>query len=304
MPTDNRIIRPGARLPIPRRSAVPRALSLGQIDQEFDYGPSPLAPRDVPIDLRERFIHHDAAGGVAGSGPGLLPNGSQDLTGLINDVHSIAGTLVLRRGLIGRVVTITSIPQLIINQQELAGRGYLLLNPAGVVGLTAKGTLVSSTTLVGATTLQTASLGVANYKTLKLFINVTALAGGPVTFALQTLDPVSGTAQFVSQTISLAVTGVSYADLGTLGVDTDFSILVTVPAASSITFTIGFVLKDGLDGTSAGVTQTIFMGGAAVSSVAGYPLLSGKERSFYLMENVQLYAVTAGPNLSMNIFEL
>jgi hypothetical protein len=300
MPNDTRIIRPGQRVVMQRR-----APSLGQADQELSYGPSPLAARDVPVDLRERFIHHDPSSGVAGSGPGILPNGSQDLTGLITDVHSIAGTLVLRRGLIGRVVTITSTPQLIISQQELGGRGYLLLNPAGVVGLTAKGTLVSSTTLVGATTLQTSSLGVANYKTLKLFINATFVAGaGPVTFDFETLDPVTGTVQFISQTISLVATALSYTDLGTLGVDTDFSILVTVPAGTTITFTIGFVLKDGLDGTSAGVTQTIFTGGPAVSSVAGYPLLSGKERAFYLMENVQLYAVTAGPNLNMNIFEL
>jgi hypothetical protein len=63
-------------------------------------------------------------------------------------------------------------------------------------------------------------------------------------------------------------------------------------------------LKDGLEGTSTGVTQTIFIGGAGVLSTAGYPLLSGQERPFYLMENVQLYAVTASPSLSLNIFEL
>ena len=281
-----------------------RADSLGQVDRELEYGPEPLPIRDVPIDVRSRLIQqYGGAGGVGGVG--LLPNGSQDLSGLINDVHSIAGTLVLRRGLIGRVVTITSVASLIINQQELGGRGYLLLNPAGVVGLTAKGTLVSSTTLVGATTLQSASLGVANYKTAKLFINATFGAGvGPVTFALQTLDPVTGTVQFVSQTLSMAATGQLYADIGTLGVDTDFSVLVTVPAGTTVTVAIGFVLKDGLDGTSAGVTQTIFMGQAGVSIVAGYPLLSGKERAFYIMENVQIYAVTAGPSLSLNIFEL
>ncbi len=281
-----------------------RAASLGQLDNEFDHGPQPLSPRDVPIDLRERRIHHDVGAGGAG-GAGLLPNGSQDLSGLINDVHSIAGTLVLRRGLIGRVVAIPSTPVLIINQQEVGGRGYLLLNPAGVVGLTAKGTLVSSQVLTGLTTLQSASLGVANYKTAKLFINATFTAGaGPVTFDFETLDPITGTLQFISQTISMTATGLVYTDIGTLGVDTDFSVLITVPAGTTITVAIGFVLKDGLDGTSAGVTQTIFTGGPGVSFVAGYPLLSGKERAFYLMENVQLYAVTAGPTLNMNIFEL
>lgn len=285
---------------IPQR--VRRAGSLGQTDDEFNHGPQPLDPRDVPIDLRGRRIHQDA--GVGGGAAGLLPSGAQDLSELIKDVHSIAGTVVLRRGLIGRVVSILSTPVLIINQQEAGGRGYLLLNPAGVVGLTAKGTLIPLTTMVGALTLTSASLGVANYKTGKLFFGVTFTAGaGPVTFDIQTLDPVTGLF-FISQTISVVATGNVYADIGTLGVDTDLNILVTVPAGTTITFTVGFVLKDGLEGTSTGVTQTIFMGGPGVSSTAGYPLLSGKERPFYLMENVQLYAVTAGPTLNMNIFEL
>lgn len=281
---------------------VRRANSLGQMDEEFDYGPSPLVPRDVPIDLRERYIRHDR-GGVGGGGEG---GGPQDLSQLINDVHSIAGTLVLRRGLLGRVVTITSTPSLIINQQERGGRGYLLLNPAGVVGLTAKGTLIDSTTLVGATTLTSGSLGVANYKNAKFFVIATFAAGvGPVTFDLQTLDPVSGATYITSQTVfNLVATGNAYADVGSLGIDTDLRMFVTVPAGTTITFTVGFVLKDGLEGTSAGATQTIFMGSSGVSTTAGYPLLSGKERPFYLMENVQLYAITTGPSLNINIFEL
>jgi hypothetical protein len=284
---------------IPAR--VRRANSLGQVDNEFDYGPQALPLKDVPIDLRGRPIHHDR---IVGGVP-QLPGGGQDLSGLINDVHSIAGTLVLRRGLIGRVVPITSTPILIINQQEIGGRGYLLLNPAGVVGLTAKGTLIPSTNMVGALTLQSASLGVANYKTAKLFFNVVFNVGaGPVTFDIQTLDPVTGTVWLISQTISVVATGNVYADIGTLGVDTDLSVFVTVPGGTTITFSVGFVLKDGLDGTSTGVTQTIFMGGPGVTPTAGYPLLSGKERPFYLMENVQLYAVTAGPALNMNVFEL
>jgi hypothetical protein len=59
-----------------------------------------------------------------------------------------------------------------------------------------------------------------------------------------------------------------------------------------------------LSGTSAGATQTIFVGGAGVSPVSGYPLLAGQEKPFYLEENVKLYAVTSGANLDMNIFEL
>jgi hypothetical protein len=295
------------RLPrsgVMRSGGVGRANSLGQFDEEFNYGPKPLDRNDVPIDIRERYIKNDALGtpGVMGGGQ---PSGWSDLGGLIRDVHSLAGTSQLRRGLIGRVVTVTSSPTLIVYQQEVEGRGYLFLNPSGVVGLTAKGTLLSSTNLVGNTTLQTGSLGVANYKTARLFFNVTFNVGaGPVTFNIQTLDPVTGTLWFTSQTESFVATGNRYVDIGDLGVDTDLAVTITVPLGTTITTAIGFVLKDGLEGTSAGVTQTIFLGSAGVTSTAGYPLLAGKEREFFVTENIQLFAVTAGPTLSLNIFEL
>ena len=297
-----RIIDPRKEL-TPYGLSVERAGSLGQIDNEFGYGPQPLHPRDVPIDLRGRIIRHDRPGAYGGAGAGAGAGGLGDLSQLINDVHSIAGVFVLRRGLLGRVQTITTIPQLIIQAQE--PRGYLLLNPTGVVGLTATGTLFSSTTLVGATTLTSGSVGVANFKTARFFVTATFVAGvGPVTFDLQTLDPVSSTF-ITSQTVfSLAATGSAYADVGTNGIDTDFQMLVTVPAGTTITFTTGYVLKDGLEGTSAGATQTIFIGGSGVAPQSGYPLLPGKEKPFYFMENVSLYAVTAGPSLDMNIFEL
>lgn len=295
------IITPGNR--------VRRAGSLGQLDAEFDYGPRPLMKRDVPIDLHERIIRDNRAGGEDGVGiPGYGPGGfSGDLSQLINDVHSIAGVVVLRRGLIGRVVTITNSPQQIIQQSEVGGRGYLLLNPTGVVGLTAAGTLFPLTTIVGTgTSLVSGSLGVANYKTARFFVKATFNVGaGPVTFDLQTLDPVDGTTYITSQTLwALTATGNAYADVGTMGIDTDVRMSVTVPIGTTITFTVGFVLKDGLEGTSAGASQTIFIGNSGVSPNSGFPILAGKEKAFYLMENVSLHAVTAGPSIDMNIFEL
>jgi hypothetical protein len=280
---------------------VQRAPSLGALDNEFNYGPKALNPRDVPIDLRERYIRHDKFGQAAVDPQTGLPDFSQ----LINDVHSIAGVFVLRRGLLGRTMLITSTPQLIIQAQE--PRGYLLLNPAGVVGLTATGILFNAgTNLVGATTLTSGSVGVANYKTGRFTVKAVFNAGvGPVTFDLQTLDPVDGVTWITVQTIfNLAATGNFYADVGTLGIDTDMRILVTVPAATTITFDMGFILKDGLEGTSAGATQTIFVGQSGVSASSGYPILAGKEKPFYFMENVSLYGVTSGPSLTLNIFEL
>ena len=290
---------------------VRRPGNLGQLDNEFSNGPRSLPIADVPIDLHERLIRHDKGYNPYGNGTGTDSGGGSgqgglgDLSALVKDVHNIAGVVVLRRGLLGRVVTITSTPQLIINQVEVGGRGYLLLNPAGVVGLTAQGTVFSSQTLVGATTLTSGTLGVANYKTGRFTVIASFGAGvGPVTFDLQTLDPVDGTTWITTQTIfSLAATGNAYVNVGDLGIDVDARILVTVPAGTTITFTMGFILKDGLEGTSAGATQTIFLGGAGVNPASGFPLLAGKDRSYYFEENVSMYAVTSGPNLDMNIFE-
>lgn len=296
MPPENKrfIMRP------PQPLVTRRAASLGQLDTEFDTGPKPLNARDIPIDLRERYIHHDKFGQVSVDPGTGLPDFSQ----LFNDVHSIAGVFILKRGLLGRTVVVTSVPQLIIQAQE--PKGYLLLNPAGVVGLTAQGIVFNPTSLVGATTLASGALGVANFKNGAFTLKVTAFAGaGPVTFDLQTLDPVDGVTWITTQTVfSISGTGTFYANVGTLGIDVNARIFVTVPGGTSLTYDMGFFLKDGLQGTSAGSSQTIFVGQSGVSQVVGYPILAGQEKSFYFMENVSLYAVTTGPSLTLNIFEL
>lgn len=277
-----------------------RAGSLGQLDQEMETGPGVLNPRDVPADLLSRYIH--AGGFATGQGAGQGGFGGFDPR-IYDDVHAIASTLRLDRGLLGRVVTVTSNPQQIINAQY--GRAYLLLNPAGATGLTTTGTLISSTTAVGATTVTSGTLGVANYKSARFFVEATFGAGaGPVTFDLQTANPVTGTF-ITSQTLwTLTATGNDYAFVDQLGIDTDARMFVTVPVGTTITFSVGYVLKDGLEGTTAGVIQTIFLGGAGVTSSSGYPLLNGKEKAFYFGQNVSLYAVTSGPSLDLNIFEL
>lgn len=289
----------------PPMGGVRRADSLGQLDHEFNHGPSPLQTRDVPIDLRNRIIR-GGPGMTGGVGPDGVPiPAPYDLSIMQRDVHSIAGLNVLRKGLLGRVVVVTSIPSLIVQCQEGDGRGYLLLNPAGVVGLTAEGTVFNTQTVVGPNTVLSGTLGVANYKNAAFTIVATFGAGvGPVTFDLQTRDPVTDVFITTQTLASLAATGNVYINVGNLGIDVDAQILVTVPAATTITFSMGFILKDGLEGTSAGASQTIFFGGAGVNPVSGYPLLAGKERSFYFEENVLLYAVTGGPSLSMNIFEM
>ena len=282
--------------------------NMGQLDQELGYGPRPLPSGEVPVDLLPKFIT-EQKGGMPGGGPlpgsGTTP-GIDYMSGIANDVHAIAGTTLLSVGLLGRVVPVTSSAIVVADCQFIGGRGYLFLNPAGTVGLTASGTLIAVTgALVGATTVTSASLGVANYKTARFFVDATFTAGaGPVTFDVQTLNPATGL-WITTQTIfNLTATGTAYANIGTLGVDTDIRMFVTVPVGTTINFSVGYVLKDGLEGTSTGIAQTIFLGGSGVAAQSGYPILSGKERSFYLKENTKVYAVTGGPSLNINVFEL
>lgn len=283
---------------------------LDQLNYEIDHGPIPLEWDRVPPDLYERKVQEyrvvgdrytPAPGGTVG-----IPETSNDLVRkILNDTNVLASTVALDRGLIGRIVLVTSTPTLILNAQYL--RGYLLLNPAAAVGLTSAGTLLSTTFLSnGLSPFSTVSLGVGNYKTLRLTLNVTGFSGaGTVIFDAQTLDPADGSTWITTQTLfSVTANGTFYANLGDFGVDTDFRILISIPVGVTLNARIGFVLKDGLEGTSTGVAQTIFIGPSGVTSDVGYPLLSGREKAFYLRENTVLYAVTSGPTLPLRIFEL
>lgn len=282
--------------------------NMGQLDQELSYGPSPLPSSEVPVDLLPKYITEQKGGMYSGGMPGLpggVP-GIDYIQGIASDVHAIAGITLLSVGLLGRIVSITSSPQIVADCLFLGGRGYLFLNPAGTVGLTASGTLIAATgALAGAQTVTSAVLGVANYNTARFFVNATFTAGaGPVTFDIQTKNPVTGLFVTTQTVFNLTATGTGYANVGTLGVDTDLQMLVTIPVGTTINFSVGYVLKDGLEGTSTGIAQTIFLGGSGVAAQSGYPVLSGKERSFYLKENTKVYAVTGGPTLNMNVFEL
>ncbi|MEM4360109.1 MAG: hypothetical protein QXT45_06235 [Candidatus Bilamarchaeaceae archaeon] len=285
-------------------------VNLGQMREELEYGPKSLSWEDVPVDLYERPVQeYQVVGNRVFPRSELMPSvpfdPSQYIPQIARDTNIIASTTVLDRGLIGRVVLVPNTPVEVINAQFL--RGYLLLNPALAVGLTSAGTLLSNTALSNAVSpFNTSVLGVANYKTLRLTLNVTNFTGpGPVTFDTQTLDPVSGTTFITVQTVfSVTGNGNFYASLGQFGVDTDFRIQITIPAGTTLNASIGFVLKDGLEGTSAGQAQTIFIGQNGVTPDSGYPLLSGREKAFYLRPNTQLFAVTNGPTLPLRVFEL
>lgn len=275
------------------------------------YGNAPLPLPMVPADMRPRRIaeYQIGPGGIMQEVPAAVgPAGGVDywLQKIASDTDKIASTLILRRGLLGRTVVVQTTPTLLVTAQFL--RGYIFLNPATTTGLTSAGTLralatdgASTATLTG----NTSTLGVANFLNLHLYIRVTSVVGGgTITLTAQTLDPTS-LAWFDSQVV-LPATGAAtdtYVDVGSFGVATDFRIRWAITAGTDVTFSIGFVLKEGLSGTSSGVNQTIFLGTSGVTTSNGYPLLEGKEKDWWLMENVQLFGIANSP-LPIRIFEL
>lgn len=272
---------------------------------------------DLPIDLRPRPITEYNAGYGGSSQSGLdlaskgngvsVPDNLRDyLLGKIADsTHISAATMVLDRGLIGRSITIGTTPIRIIQSQFL--RGYIIMNPSLIVGGTAVGTLVASASRTAAGNTQATPLGVANYRDLHLFLNVTAVAGATPTLNIysQSQDPVSlNWADTQLLYTDIAATGTYYANPGSLGLSTDFALRWEIAGVGAdFTFSIGYVLKEGLPGTGAGVGKTLYLGNSGVTVNSGFPLLEGQSRSFFLRENTELWAV-ANTSLDLRVFEL
>lgn len=296
---DGKIVRPDRpiirRRPNNENNEMRGLVKIAQ-EQALGLNPRPLPEDMLPIDMRPRLVQEYKRGGP-GSGGGI----EGYLAHIAGDTHIIHKTLVLDRGLIGRVVTITTEPQQIVRAEFL--RGYTFLNPAALVGLTSAGTSLASAERSGTT--NSAAQGVANFLEGHFWLDITTAPGGSddVTIRLQALDPTSLNYADVQDLMIETATGTYYANTGQLGLGTDFRISAIVSGSASATFSVGFVLKNGLIGTSGGVDQTIYLGGKGVTTVAGYPLLNGKERTWYFTENTELYAVAAA-SIPLRIFEL
>jgi len=296
------------------RFGRPRFNGLGQVVEagrsyeidELNNGPSSLDYADVPVDMYPRPVdnYQRNPDGTISAGGELSPLDSY-LDRIARDTNILSSIATLKRGLFGRTVTVTTTPQLFVNAAYL--RGYIFLNPNELAGTTSAGTLLAATSRGTATadlTGNSASLGVANFLSGHFFVRISAISGGAlVTLTLQALDPTSGLFMDVQDLITaIAVTGSTYVFVDAIGIATDVRVRWTITAGDA-TFSVGFVLKNGLAGTSAGISQTIFLGGPEVSVNSGFPLLNGQSERFFLQENVQLWAV-ANASLPFKIFEL
>jgi len=217
----------------------------------------------------------------------------------------ILGSLrIIGRGITTRSVLITPRPTLII--QTSAPQGITIINPSPAVGLTTSFPYIVPGTVFSLTGDTKANpIGVANYDSLHLFINVTG-ATGTFNFTAMAKDELTGAWVDVQDIVPAGIssTGVFYGFFSGLGVVSNFALKWTDNGGGgSLTASIGYTLKNGLGGTSAGGATTVFIGSDGVSSFSGYPILEGQYRDFNMRENVSLYGITGGGNVSINIIE-
>lgn len=293
------------------RKIVPykRRIGLGDLVRDTGFEHSGLAypvDENLPIDLQPRSITVPTGRyGAAGAGGFGYPNNLNDqlLSQIADDAHILAATNVLDKGLLATVVTVTTEPTLLIRSQYL--RGYIILNPATIVGTTSTGTVLASASRSSTGNTQADVLSVANYRDLHLFLDVTAVPGAGATLDIfsQALDPLSAKWADIQNIFpAITATGTYYANVGSLGLTTDFAIRWSI-SSGNFTFSIGFVLKEGLPGTSNGLSNTVYLGNSGVTTTAGFPLLEGQSRGWYLRENTELWAI-AGSTLELRVFAL
>ena len=276
-----------------------------RLRNEMMGGPQPLPMDMVPVDLRPRRIQEFRRG----PNGQLIPGGSlveanmspldRYISQIAQDTHDLASTQVLQRGLLSRAITVTTAPTLLVDARFL--RGYIFLNPAESTGLTTTSTLVASAARTAAD--NSATVGISSYVDQHFFLDVSAITAGTLEIIQQALDPVSGNWADVQTLFTATATGTTYAYTGATGSGANMRVRWTIAGGGTITFSVGQVLKQGLIGTTAGVSQTIYIGNAGVTTTSGFPLLDGQQQKFYLRENTKLYGV-AGASLTMRIFEL
>ena len=228
------------------------------------------------------------------------------LENIAKGINTLSSINLIRRGFIGRTVSVGTSPTEIINSDFV--RGFIVLNPATLLGTTSSGALLASATQSANGNTQASSLGVANFRDMHLYLDVTAFNGTNPTLKViaQTKDPVSGN-WVDSQTLWSDINTVTtrYTQIAGMGLATDFAIRWVIGGSNSpdFTFSVGYAVKDGLVGTASGVGRTIYIGPSGVTTTSGFPLFEGQSKRFYFEENIKLFAV-AETTLDVKVFDL
>jgi hypothetical protein len=222
------------------------------------------------------------------------------LASIADSTNRLASLRTISYAMTSRLVTVGTTPTLIL--QSPRDRAYTIINPTAAVGLTTSGVFFSDI-ISAAGNSQSTPLGVANYDSLHLFVEVTEASGLTLNVISQVQNPINSGWIDVQDVVSAGITtnGNFYFNMGNFGVATQFAIRWTI--SGSCVLSAGYVLKGGLGGSSTGSANTVFLGDTGVSVQAGYPLLEGQSRDFNVLENGVIYGIAA-QNVNINIIEL
>ncbi len=201
---------------------------------------------------------------------------------------------VIGQSIIPRVVSVINKPVQLFKATD--PKGLIILNPSASAGLTTTGTLLTSAAYAALATGNTQStpIGVSNFDHMSLFLNITVAGGGTVRIDTLTQNPLTlGWAIANNDIFGVpSVTGEYYANIGNLGIDTNFAIKYTIGAGGGVTFSLSYSLKDGLPGSSSGILRTIYIGPNGVNTTAGFDLLEGQTRTFFFNKNAELWGIS------------
>ena len=247
----------------------------------------------IPFDLRN-YKKNSWGASERASQNATPANDSAIFEDMASSLRVLTALRTVGRGTSTRVIAVGTSPVSILKSSK--GQGCTIINPTTAIGLTSTTTILPSTVIVADGNTQLTSLGVANYDSLQLFLNVSAIVGGPsLEVYAQAQDPMSLAWVDTQLIFSVATTGTSYANLGNNGVATNFALrwVLTAVGAESITVTVSAVLKGGLGGNASGSTasSTVYIGVQGVTTTAGWPLLEGQSRDIFVEENSELFAI-------------
>lgn len=193
-----------------------------------------------------------------------------------------------------------------ITQRARYPKAYIFLNPVEISGVSSSFTFYASDTRADGFNTVSSAVTVSAFDRVASFLDITAITASPTLIVdAQTQDPLTGrfaTSQFDIFS-GVATQSTNYALVGQLGVDRIMRLLATVGNAGGddITFSISGLAKGG---SVNGVGSTLFLGDRDVNTTMGIRLLPAQERKFYLLPNVEFWAITALDSLNIMVWEL
>ncbi len=227
---------------------------------------------------------------------------------IADNTYILSSLQTLDASLISYSLTVGTTATLLV-PAEKAIRGYWLINPSIIVGTSASGSFgVPAGAITTNGNTQSSPVGVANYRDLHVWLEVTAVSGTNPTLTIyeQTQDPVTlqwADAQALFTNVN--ATGTYYVNPGSFGLGLNNAIRWVLGGTTpSFTFSVNYALKDGLPGSPSGTSKSIYFGTSSNIVVgSAFPLMESQKEKIYLRSDAELWAIATVAS-TINIFEM